>query len=43
MEIGNLQMAIVAKATKIYKCKRAAARQGRAGQQGNASEAAEGG
>lgn len=35
-------MAIVAKATKIYKCKRAAARQGRAGQQGNASEAAEG-
>lgn len=43
MEIGNLQMAIVANATKIYKCKRAAARQGRAGQQGNASEAAEGG
>lgn len=42
MEIGNLQMAIVAKATKIYKCKRAAARQGRAGRQGNGSEAAEG-
>lgn len=36
-------MAIVAKATKIYKCKRAAARQGRAGRQGNGSEAAEGG
>ena len=35
-------MAIVAKATKIYKCKRAAARQGRAGRQDNGSEAAEG-
>lgn len=35
-------MAIVAKATKIYKCKRSAARQGRAGRQGNGSEAAEG-
>lgn len=41
--MADLQMAIVAKATKIYKCTRAAARQGRAGQQGNASEAAEGG
>lgn len=35
-------MAIVAKATKIYKCTRAAARQGRAGQRDNASEAAAG-